>query len=53
MCVLLEFLFDIHAEQLFTTKSVTIFYIVALCFSVFDLYYNWFDGKRDGYNDQN
>lgn len=33
----------IHAEQIFTTKPVTIFYILALCFSVFDLYYNWFD----------
>lgn len=30
----------IHAEQIFTTKSVTIFYIVALCFSAFDVYYN-------------
>ena len=30
----------IHAEQIFTTKSVTIFYIVDLCFSAFDVYYN-------------
>lgn len=30
----------IHAEQIFTTKSVTIFYTVALCFSAFDVYYN-------------
>lgn len=30
----------VDAEQIFTTKSVTIFYTVALCFSAFDVYYN-------------
>ena len=32
----------VDAEQISTPKSVTMFYILVLCFSAFDLYYNWF-----------